>query len=99
MFNNYYDNTMGKDRPKYGIINFMDDPKGDLVCRSYGYGDDFLELDPAIRARCTMTNKDSSYDDAILGTFDDFCHVLMGYTDDELYACQLAAEGKNEIIK
>lgn len=99
MFSDYYDNAMGSERPKYGIINFTNDPKGDLICRTYGYGNDFLELDPNIRARCTLTNKDSSYDDAILGTFDDFCHVLMGFSDDEIYACQMAAEGKTEQLK
>ena len=35
-----------------------------------------------IRERCTFTNKDSSYDDAVIGTFQHFYHVLFAFTDD-----------------
>ena len=84
MFEDYYEKALGSERPKYGALNFFNDPKGDLTCRVYGYGNDFLELKNEIRSRCTFTNKDSSYDDCIVGTFTDFCHVLMGFSDEEL---------------
>jgi hypothetical protein len=50
-------------------MHFTNDPKGDETCRKYGYGFDYLELKSEIRERCTFTNKDSSYDDAVLGNF------------------------------
>eukprot|EP00828_Plagiopyla_frontata_P012805 TRINITY_DN1739_c0_g1_i1.p1 TRINITY_DN1739_c0_g1~~TRINITY_DN1739_c0_g1_i1.p1 ORF type:complete len:434 (+),score=62.05 TRINITY_DN1739_c0_g1_i1:156-1457(+) len=93
MFEDYYEKALGSERPKYGALNFFNDPKGDQTCRVYGYGNDFLELKNDIRQRCTFTNKDSSYDDSIVGTFQDFCHVLMGFTDEELIICSKIAEG------
>lgn len=84
MFDTYYDNAIGSDRPKYGIINVTNNPRGDYTCRKYGYGNDFLELKNDIRERCTFTNKDSSYDDAVVGTLFDCCHVLNSCTDEEL---------------
>jgi len=37
-----------------------------------------------LRERCTFTNKDSSYDDAVVGTLADCCHVLNAFSDKEL---------------
>lgn len=68
MFDTYYDQALGGDRPKYGVLNITKNPAGDYTCKKYGYGNDFLVLKNEIRHRCTFTNKDSSYDDAVLGT-------------------------------
>jgi plastocyanin domain-containing protein len=59
---------------KYGVINFTNDPKG--VNCAVGYGQSYLLLKEHVRARCTMTDKDSSSSDAQIGTFNYPFHVV-----------------------
>lgn len=92
MFNDHYEGSESSVRPKYGVINFTNNPIGDPKCISYGYGRDYLALSDSIRNRCTFTNKDSSYDDSVIGTLYDCCHVMMAFSDDELIASSLAAQ-------
>lgn len=49
-----------------------------------------------VRERVTFTNKDSSYDDAVVGTLTDCCHVLNAFTDKELTILSKSAEGYNQ---
>lgn len=42
MFDQYYENVLGSERPKYGILHVTNNKRGDYTCRKYGYGNDFL---------------------------------------------------------
>ena len=74
MFGGRYD-THDTDRPKYGNVNFLAHVKGDRAAAQYGSS--YLLLRPDVRARCTITSKDSSSADARLGTLEHCAHVLL----------------------
>ena len=62
-------------RPKYGNVNFLARMKGDRSATAYGQS--FLLLRQAIRARCTVSSRDSCHADAQLGTLEHCAHVLL----------------------
>lgn len=74
LFGDAYDGH-DEHRPKYGNVNFLAHVKGDLAAAQYGSS--YLLLRPDVRARCTITSKDSSAADARLGTLEHCAHVLL----------------------
>ena len=57
MFFNLYKDSPPIERPKYGVLNIFNNPKGVSSC--YGYGKSFFVL-KKIRLRTTFTYKNSS---------------------------------------
>jgi hypothetical protein len=74
LFGDAYDGH-DEHRPKYGNVNFLAHVKGDRAAAHYGSS--YLLLRPDVRARCTITSKDSSAADARLGTLEHCAHVLL----------------------
>ena len=72
------------------MINFTNDPKG--VNCALGYGQSYFLLKNHVRARCTVTDKDSSASDAAIGTFKYCFHVLNKMNDKELKSAYNAAK-------
>ena len=79
MFDKNYSRATDFERVKYGVINLTNDPKG--VNCALSYGQSYLLLKNHVRARCTMTDKDSSASDAAIGTFKYCFHVLNKMND------------------
>jgi len=86
------------ERPKYGTINFTNDPKGVSSCSSYG-GSYFL-LEDNVRDRCTITDQDSSSSSCEVGTLKHCLHVVNKFSDSELKGlvqASRASEGSSAI--
>jgi len=81
MFGGIYDKSNGFERVKYGVLNMVNDPKGIESC--VYYGDSFFVL-KKVRLRTSFADRDTGYDDAILASCEYYCHILQGYTDQEL---------------
>ena len=81
MFGGIYDKSNGFERVKYGVLNMVNDPKGIESC--VYYGDSFFVL-KKVRLRTSFADRDTGYDDAILASCEYYCHILNGYTDQEL---------------
>jgi len=83
LFGGAYDVAEAFDRPKYGALNVLRDPKGVAQCREL-YGDSYLVLQ-GVRLRATLSSRDSAYLDAPRLAVPEYCaHVLLEYSDDEL---------------
>jgi hypothetical protein len=74
LFGDAYDGH-DSERPKYGNVNFLAHMEGDRAAGQYG--ESFLFLRPEVRNRCTITSKDSSHNDARIGTLQHCAHVLL----------------------
>ena len=74
IFDTAYDG-FDKQRPRYGNVNVLAHDKGDKEAARYGQS--MLVLKEHVRRRCTVTSRDSSKEDAVLGTLDHFAHVLL----------------------
>eukprot|EP00434_Breviolum_minutum_P041242 symbB.v1.2.036685.t1/scaffold5166.1/size30171/2 len=82
LFGGCYDGAPGFDRPKYGVQNVMNDPRGVVKCKQYG--DSYLVLKDS-RLRCTFSPEDSANLKADkLAVLDFYGHVLALYDDREL---------------
>eukprot|EP00929_Paragymnodinium_shiwhaense_P081882 TRINITY_DN42956_c0_g1_i1.p1 TRINITY_DN42956_c0_g1~~TRINITY_DN42956_c0_g1_i1.p1 ORF type:complete len:903 (-),score=236.66 TRINITY_DN42956_c0_g1_i1:78-2786(-) len=76
------DEVQAFDRPKYGVLNVMNDYRG--VCRTEMYGHSYLILKD-VRHRCTFSPRDSGgLKVEELAVHDYFAHQLIDYTEDEL---------------
>jgi hypothetical protein len=86
LFGGAYDGCEGVNRPKYGVANVVNDPRGIKSARRYG--DCFLELSPAVRRRCTFSGADSGgIADSRLATCHYYAHVMLNdYDNEELAA-------------
>ena len=73
LFGTRYDGC-DQQRPRYGNLNLMTKVRGDV--NACWYGQSYLVLKKNVRARCTMTSRDSCYNDAVLGTLQHPAHVL-----------------------
>jgi hypothetical protein len=84
LFGGAYDVCEPAHRPKYGVANVVNDPRG--IARCEHYGTCLLELSPAVRRRCTFSGADSGRrEDFQLATCNYYAHVLLNdYTDGEL---------------
>eukprot|EP00931_Biecheleriopsis_adriatica_P054868 TRINITY_DN32333_c0_g1_i1.p1 TRINITY_DN32333_c0_g1~~TRINITY_DN32333_c0_g1_i1.p1 ORF type:complete len:652 (-),score=113.97 TRINITY_DN32333_c0_g1_i1:160-2061(-) len=82
LFGGCYDGAKGSERPKYGVQNVMNDPRGVIRCAQYG--DSYIILKDA-RLRCTFAPEDSANLKADrLAVLDFYGHVLAQYDDNEL---------------
>lgn len=82
LFAGSYDGATPFERPKYGVMDVMNDHRGIVGARQYG--DSYLTLKD-VRLRCTFAPEDSG---GIVGSrlavLDQYAHVLLEYSDDEL---------------
>lgn len=69
------------ERVKYGVLNILRNPNG--VAHATSYGDCYLSLKSHIRYRATFTNGDS-FHDCEVATCENYEHVLVRHTDNEL---------------
>jgi hypothetical protein len=92
MFGKMYSKATDKERVKYGVINFTNDPKGVGACISYGHS--YFLLKEHVRHRCTFTDMDSSNTTATIGTFRHCFAVLNKMTDAELKAAVEASKAQ-----
>merc|ERR1719162_1238512 len=92
LFGGKYDKAEGKDRPKYGVQNVMNDYRGVVKCSQYG--DSYLILKD-VRLRCTFAPEDSANLKADrLAVLDFYAHVLNEYSNDELKETIMVANTK-----
>jgi hypothetical protein len=99
LFGGAYDDATPVERPKYGVLDVMNDHRG-VVC-AYQYGDSYLVLKNA-RLRCTFAPEDSGgICGSRLAVLDQYAHVLLEYGDTELLEVARVAsapEGSEERI-
>jgi len=82
LFGDCYDDAPPFERPKYGVLDVMNDHRGVLCARDYG--DSYLVLKNA-RLRCTFAPVDSGgITGSRLAVLDQYAHVLLEFSDDEL---------------
>eukprot|EP00927_Polykrikos_kofoidii_P079189 TRINITY_DN7597_c0_g1_i1.p1 TRINITY_DN7597_c0_g1~~TRINITY_DN7597_c0_g1_i1.p1 ORF type:complete len:662 (+),score=122.99 TRINITY_DN7597_c0_g1_i1:94-2079(+) len=82
LFGGAYDSANGFDRPKYGVLNAMNDYRGVVMCVQYG--DSYVVLKNS-RLRCTFSPEDSAnLKSERLAVLDFYGHVLQEYSDQEL---------------
>merc|ERR1719443_2362553 len=82
LFGGKYDGAQGKNRPKYGVQNVMNDYRGVVKCKQYGQS--YVVLKDC-RMRCTFSPEDSANLKAErLAVLDYYGHVLAEYSDAEL---------------
>merc|ERR1711920_299935 len=82
LFQGAYDGCTPFERPKYGVLNVMNDYRG--VVRAKQYGDCYMILKD-MRLRTTFSPEDSANLKAErLACLDYYAHVLHEYTDNEL---------------
>jgi hypothetical protein len=84
LFAGAYDGCDSFNRPKYGVVNVVNDRRG--IKAAMQYGECFLELSAAARRRCTFSGEDSGgIADSRLATCDYYAHVMLNdYSDQEL---------------
>eukprot|EP00931_Biecheleriopsis_adriatica_P029004 TRINITY_DN17276_c0_g1_i1.p1 TRINITY_DN17276_c0_g1~~TRINITY_DN17276_c0_g1_i1.p1 ORF type:complete len:523 (+),score=126.48 TRINITY_DN17276_c0_g1_i1:53-1621(+) len=92
LFGGAYEDATAFQRPKYGVLNVWNDPRGDLACEQYG--DSYFVLKD-VRLRCTFSSEDSGNLQADrLAVLDHYAHSLQEYSDDELHMIvQLSKDG------
>merc|ERR1712032_893499 len=82
LFGGAYDKASAKDRPKYGVLDVMNDHRGVVTARQYG--DSYMTL-KNVRLRCTFAPEDSGGICASrLAVLDAYAFVLGEYSDNEL---------------
>ncbi|CAE7543815.1 MLC1 [Symbiodinium natans] len=96
LFGGSYDGSAGKDRPKYGVQNVMNDHRGVVRCAQYG--DSYLILKD-VRLRCTFSPEDSANLRADkLAVLDFYAHVLLQYDIAELSETIKVATSKDAAL-
>jgi len=82
LFGESYNGASAHERPKYGVLDVMNDYRGVACCDQYG--DSYLVLKNA-RLRCTFAPEDSGgICGSRLAVLDQYAHVLLEYGDIEL---------------
>eukprot|EP00928_Gymnodinium_smaydae_P011793 TRINITY_DN14316_c0_g5_i1.p1 TRINITY_DN14316_c0_g5~~TRINITY_DN14316_c0_g5_i1.p1 ORF type:complete len:566 (-),score=150.77 TRINITY_DN14316_c0_g5_i1:7-1704(-) len=82
LFGGCYDDAKPFERPKYGVLDVMNDHRGVLCARQYG--DSYMHL-KNVRLRATFAPEDSGgIEGNRLAVLDNYAHVLMEYSDTEL---------------
>jgi len=85
LFGECYKDALPFERPKYGVLDIMNDPEGVAAAKGM-YGRSYAILKQA-RFRCTLTPRDSGQSSVGFehtGTLDMCAHVLMEFSDEEL---------------
>eukprot|EP00927_Polykrikos_kofoidii_P048760 TRINITY_DN42973_c0_g1_i1.p1 TRINITY_DN42973_c0_g1~~TRINITY_DN42973_c0_g1_i1.p1 ORF type:complete len:572 (-),score=96.88 TRINITY_DN42973_c0_g1_i1:59-1774(-) len=99
LFGGSYDDAEPFDRPKYGVLDVMNDHRGVVCARQYG--DSYLYL-KNVRLVATFAPEDSGgIQGKRLAVLDQYAHVLMEYSDAELKeVCRVAnaPEGSEDRI-
>ncbi|CAJ1360213.1 unnamed protein product [Effrenium voratum] len=96
LFGTAYDRASAFERPKYGVQNIWNDPRGVVGARQYG--DSYIVLKD-VRLRCTLSPQDSANLPARkLAVLDYYAHVLLEYSDKELKETIRVAEKGDEKI-
>jgi hypothetical protein len=90
LFNKVYNDATPFQRPKYGCLNIVKDPKG--IKSAYHYGDSYFVL-KLVRLRCSFTDQDSSASGCELSSCEYYNHVLLRYNDQELTSVIRVANG------
>ncbi|KAH3763641.1 Calcium-dependent protein kinase 15 [Pelomyxa schiedti] len=97
IFNRTYPHDCpGFDRPKYGVLNMVNDLNGVRCCSSYG--DSFLVL-RRVRLRTSFANADTSQSSVQISSCEWYAHVLQQYNDVEISATLSVAEDPLKIHK
>ncbi|CAK0862255.1 unnamed protein product [Prorocentrum cordatum] len=100
LFGECYKDALPFERPKYGVLDIMNDPEGVLAAKDYGRSYAILKQ---ARFRCTLTPRDSgkpSVEFGHVGTLDMCAHVLLEFSDEELgeiYRVATAADSRDRI--
>eukprot|EP01064_Diplonema_japonicum_P030665 TRINITY_DN5276_c0_g1_i1.p1 TRINITY_DN5276_c0_g1~~TRINITY_DN5276_c0_g1_i1.p1 ORF type:complete len:936 (+),score=110.25 TRINITY_DN5276_c0_g1_i1:254-3061(+) len=81
IFNKDYSKAVAHQRPKYGCLNIVNDPRG--ISSATSYGDSYIVL-KGCRLRTSFADKDSSCTDAQIASCEYHAHVLNKYSDQEL---------------
>jgi len=84
LFGECYKDATPFERPKYGVLDIMNDPEGVVAATQYGRSYAILKQ---ARFRCTLTPRDScqpSVKFEHVGTLDMCAHVLLEFSDEEL---------------
>jgi len=96
LFGTAYDDAKPAERPKYGVQNIWNDPRGVVGARQYG--DSYIVLKD-VRLRCTLSPQDSANLPARkLAVLDYYAHVLLEYSDKELKEAIRVAEKGDEKV-
>ncbi|CAE7243538.1 SLC25A24, partial [Symbiodinium pilosum] len=96
LFGTAYDGAKPVERPKYGVQNIWNDPRGVVGARQYG--DSYIVLKD-VRLRCTLSPQDSANLPARrLAVLDYYAHVLLEYSDKELKETIRVAEKGDEKV-
>lgn len=98
IFKNAYKNGKPFERPKYGVLNFANDPRGVLSCRQYGRSYMLLRN---VRLRTTFARKDTSGVGSAneMATCEYYVHILEGFADEELKQAYEVANGDRRYIE
>ena len=91
LFGKFYDDVEGFQRPKYGCLNVVRDPKG--ITSASQYGDSYFVL-KGVRLRCSFADQDSSSDNCELACCEWYAHVFNQFGKRELQAILQVANGK-----
>eukprot|EP00931_Biecheleriopsis_adriatica_P101864 TRINITY_DN76927_c0_g1_i1.p1 TRINITY_DN76927_c0_g1~~TRINITY_DN76927_c0_g1_i1.p1 ORF type:complete len:820 (+),score=191.52 TRINITY_DN76927_c0_g1_i1:45-2462(+) len=96
IFNEKYDGCTPFDRPKYGVLNFTNDPRGVPACHQYGR--DYILL-KRVRLRTSLTSEDSFGESGkVLGTTEYYAHILKQYGDQEFSAALQIGCGRKVLL-
>lgn len=86
VFKGAYKSAPPAERPKYGVLNIVNDPRGVMRCvKQYGYA--YLQLKKELRPRITFADRDTSYEGVTVVDCD-WKHItvlMQSFTDNELY--------------
>ncbi|ARF10211.1 hypothetical protein Hokovirus_1_90 [Hokovirus HKV1] len=77
LFNDIYKDTNIVDRPKYGSINFLNNPSG--VSSLIGYGDCYIKYKNSVKYRTTFIHDDTCKMDYHIATFSFCAHIFYYY--------------------
>mmetsp|Transcript_28441 Transcript_28441/g.48324 ORF Transcript_28441/g.48324 Transcript_28441/m.48324 type:complete len:332 (-) Transcript_28441:140-1135(-) len=93
-----YKNAKPFERPKYGVLNFANDPCGVRTC--YHYGDSFLLL-RNVRLRTTFAQKDTSSVRSVsdMATCEYYMHVMAAFNDAEIKDALKIARGDRKYVR
>jgi hypothetical protein len=92
MFGKHYDKAPACERVKYGVLNFLKDPKGLPTCTPYGRS--FFKL-KNVKFRTTFAGSNTSGNAGeVIATLFHYAHILKMYSDAELIALHDIASKK-----
>jgi hypothetical protein len=98
IFRGAYDGAAAAERVKYGSLNLVRDPCGIAVAAKQ-YGKSYVQLRSSCRLRATYADQDTSHvDEVALASCEDYAHILLRYSDEELRAVLEVALGERLFV-